>query len=335
MEAAPQEAQLAQQALKYVETAQPDWNLEPSEVEVTQPENQDQMLQALDSMAQEEGGDLLARRQDANVAAARRSSENPNGGFTRLNLEAGFNLHDHIEPGMDRQAYYQLRNESDPTVEYVDTPDEHNLLFTGMLEATGAQPLRDDLAEGNETGSRIYKGMIDGKPVYFEEHVGPVTITEDGETKNKYARSVIVLSEASARTALNELSENEQAAMEELGYEQPIIGDPNYDQAIKPTRSNMRELVEQKAPDVPDTTEQPSAPTEQAEAEQPALATTEAPTEKDLRESFHGVKESTEFDRGMQAKMAEKARPEQVAESKAVLEQHGINADLIDPAAAP
>jgi len=121
-------------------------------------------------------------------------------------------------PGLSQIERDAMHRAADPYADWVDDPSTPNPILEGIIEATGAVLLRDDLADG--TGDmRIYKGMLHGKPVYFEVYTrrDDNIVALDGSTTTQYSRGASALDAGSAKIALNLLSRQEWQLAEALG----------------------------------------------------------------------------------------------------------------------
>ena len=236
-------------ALKYIEDAAPTWVLEPTEVTVEQPSNQAELLDSLDSMlGSQQDGDKLQQRLRGNLDMIRSLQAQPEHyGFGRLSIKAGYNVNDLLQPGdnLTREEYEKLRDDSWPEREIVDDPDQSNVMVTGLLLATGAEVLRSDVGEDGGI-KKIYKGMLDGQAVYFEEMVSP-RIRDDldpnRETTTFLERTFSVVSEHSARHSLNTLSAKDADVLRSVGVELPASYSPDYNPDTYPNRSRMIETL--------------------------------------------------------------------------------------------
>lgn len=258
------------EALNYIDEVEPKWVLEPTEVTVEQPQDQEQLLGNLDHMlSSQEGGDKLSAMLQGNLAAIRSKIDAEGPGAAKLSLKAGFNMGELDTSGMSKAEYHKHRRNGSTTEEYIDDPDQPNVMLTGLLLATGAENIRDDVAEGNGTGKRVYKGMLEGKPVYFTENILPrVVENEDGSKSTILERSVWAETEQSARHSLNSLSETDADVLKSIGVEMPMIGSSEYNQETYPNRSRMIETLRLYAAMNPMSENEPVQPhTEQATAE--------------------------------------------------------------------
>lgn len=239
-----------QEALQYVNEVAPTWVLEPTEVTVEQPSNQEELINNLDSMlGSQQDGDKLQRHLQSNLAEARRMQGQPEHyGFGRLNIKAGYNLNDLRQPGdnLTREEYETLRDDSWPERETVEDPEQTNVMVTGLLHATGAEVLRSDIGEDGGI-KKVYKGMLDGQPVYFEEMVLPRirgNFDPNRETTTHLERTFNVVSEYTARHSLNTLSAKDADVLRSIGVEFPALYSPDYNPDTYPNRSRMIETLQ-------------------------------------------------------------------------------------------
>jgi hypothetical protein len=113
-----------------------------------------------------------------------------------------------------------------------------------LLISTGAVTLRDDIADGNTGGDRVYKGMLQGKPVYIAEKIRPhEQQNPDGTTQTEYVRTAWAETEQTAHHSLNALSDNDQAVLSSLGVEQPILGSAQDNIDNRMNRPRMAETI--------------------------------------------------------------------------------------------
>ncbi len=239
-----------QEALQYVNEVAPTWILEPTEVTVEQPANQEELIGNLDSMlASQQDGDKLQRHLQSNLSMIRGKQGQPEHyGFGRLNIKAGYNLNDLRQPGdnLTREEYETLRDDSWPERETVEDPEQTNVMVTGLLHATGAEVLRNDIGEDGGI-KRVYKGMLDGQPVYFEEMILPRIrgdFDPNRETTTHLERTFNVVSEHTARHGLNTLSAKDADVLRSVGVEFPALYSPDYNPDTYPNRSRMIETLQ-------------------------------------------------------------------------------------------
>lgn len=244
------DAAAVNEALRYVNEVAPSWVLEPTEVTVEQPANQDEILGTLDTMlGSQQDGEKLQQHLKSNLAMIRAKQTQPeHSGFGRLNIKAGYNLNDIRFEGdnLTKEEYETLRDDSWPEREIVDDPEQTNVMVTGLLHATGAEVLRSDVGEDGGI-KKIYKGMLDGQPVYFEEMVLPRIRGEhdpNRETKTYLERTFNVVSEQTARHSLNTLSAEDADVLRSIGVEMPPLYSPEYNPDTYPNRSRMVETLQ-------------------------------------------------------------------------------------------
>jgi hypothetical protein len=112
-------------------------------------------------------------------------------------------------------------------------------MLSGLLHATGAEVLRDDLADGNSIGQRVHKGMIEGRAVYIVETIVPCSVGEgDGEVVI-FERKLTAETEPTVRDSLDELSEIDKYVLSTVGVSVPNRGADDYNVATYPSRSRM------------------------------------------------------------------------------------------------
>jgi hypothetical protein len=239
-----------QEALHYVNEVAPTWVLEPTEVTVEQPANQEELLGNLDSMlGTQQDGDKLQTHLQSNLAMIRSKQVQPEHyGFGRLNIKAGYNLNDLRQPGdnLTKEEYETLRDDSWPERETVEDPEQTNVMVTGLLHATGAEVLRSDVGEDGGI-KKLYKGMLDGQPVYFEEMILPRIrgdFDPNQETTTHLERTFNVVSEHTARHGLNTLSAKDADVLRSIGVELPALYSPEYNPDTYPNRSRMIETLQ-------------------------------------------------------------------------------------------
>lgn len=244
------DAAAVNEALRYVNEVAPSWVLEPTEVTVEQPANQDEILGTLDTMlGSQQDGEKLQQHLKSNLAMIRAKQTQPeHSGFGRLNITAGYNLNDIRFEGdnLTKEEYETLRVDSSPELEIVDDPEQTNVMVTGLLHATGAEVLRSDVGEDGGI-KKIYKGMLDGQPVYFWERVLPRIRGEhdpNRETKTYLERTFNVVSEQTARHSLNTLSAEDADVLRSIGVEMPPLYSPEYNPDTYPNRSRMVEILQ-------------------------------------------------------------------------------------------
>lgn len=245
-----QDGMVVQEALRYVRETSPHWVLEPTEVTVEQPANQQELLDSLDSMlGSQQDGDERRRYLRGNLADMRIKQMQPEySGFSRLNIKPGYNMDDLRHPGdnLTRKEYETLSDNSVPYREIVEDPEQPNVMVTGLLLATGAEIMRSDIGEDGAV-KKVYKGMLDGKPVYFEERILPRirgNSDPDRETTTHLERTFNVVSEHTARHSLNLLSAKDADVLRSIGVKLPALHSPEYHPDTYPNRSKMRETLE-------------------------------------------------------------------------------------------
>jgi hypothetical protein len=119
-------------------------------------------------------------------------------------------------------------------------------MVTGLLHATGAEVLRSDIGEDGGI-KKVYKGMLDGQPVYFEEMVLPRirgNFDPNRETTTHLERTFNVVSEHTARHSLNALSAKDADVLRSIGVEFPALYSPDYNPDTYPNRSRMIETLQ-------------------------------------------------------------------------------------------
>lgn len=98
--------------------------------------------------------------------------------------------------GIDSQQLLIAGNgfPEDRQYEIVEDPSQYNPLIHGMLQAIGAVKIRDDLANGNETGVIVYAADYEGEVAYFAEeydHLNP----DEPEGQRGLARNFSVITQ--------------------------------------------------------------------------------------------------------------------------------------------
>jgi hypothetical protein len=243
------EAAVINEALRYVNEVAPSWVLEPTEVTVEQPANQSELLNSLATMlGSQQDAEKLQQHLKGNLDSIRRKQAQPEyEGFASLNIVAGYNLNDVRFPGdnLTEEEYKTLHDNSESYSETVDDPEQTNVMITGLLHATNAKVLRTDIVEG--VIKKIYKGMLNGQPVYFEQSI--VTRIRgandaNGEPKTILVRVFDVVSEKSARDDLNRLSTRDTDVLRSIGVEMPAQWSPEYNLDTYPNRSRMVETLQ-------------------------------------------------------------------------------------------
>lgn len=244
------DAAVINEALNYVNEVAPNWVLESTEVTVEQPVDQAEELRTLDTMlGSQQEGEKLQQHLKSNLAMIRSMQTQPErGGFSRLKIKAGYNLNDIRFKGdnLTKEEYETLRDDSWPWREAIDDQEQANVMVTGLLHATGAEVLRSDVGEDGGI-KKVHKGMLDGQPVYFEEMVLPRMRGENvtnRETKTYLERTFNVLSEHTARHALNTLSAKDADVLRSIGVELPPLYSPEYNPDTYPNRSRMIETLQ-------------------------------------------------------------------------------------------
>lgn len=210
-------------AAEYIEAFEPTWVLDPTTVFVEQPRNQEVLVANLSIL-------LLscsdgARLQDflgGNMRAISALAEHDNYGSAVLHISAG------VPPDELRASkigVHELNASSLTSVEFIENADEQNMMLSGLLEVTGATVLRDDFADGNARGSRIYKGILSGQSVYLHEFIAPYDVECEGVTITRLRRSVWTESETAVRYSLGGLSARENQLFNSMGVELPAASD--------------------------------------------------------------------------------------------------------------
>jgi hypothetical protein len=232
---------LAAQA--YVEATAPKWVLEPAPVPVEEPADQAELLANFDSMVRAEPeGERIARLFQGNLESMAQKAESDDIGASKLHLKAGFPLGDTSR--MSREEYRQHMRDGSSDEEYTNDPNQPNMMLSALLISTGAVTLRDDIADGNTGGDRVYKGMLKGKPVYIAEKIRPrEQQNPDGTTQTEYVRTAWAETEQTAHHSLNALSDNDQAVLSSLGVEQPILGSAQDNIDNRMNRPRMAETI--------------------------------------------------------------------------------------------
>lgn len=238
------------EATRYVTEFAPTWVLEPTGVTIEQPDNQVELIRNLDAMlGSKQDGDVLRKHLQVNLGKIRGMQTQPEHyGFGKLNVKAGYNLQELRQPGdnLTRDEYSALLDDSWPEREKVEDIDQPNVMVSGLLLATGAEVLRNDVSEDGGV-KRIYKGMLDEKSVYFEEQIVPRSRGEfdpNREVTTHLERSFTVISEHAARLGLNALSTQDADVLRSIGVEVPALHSPEYNPDTYPNRSRMIETIQ-------------------------------------------------------------------------------------------
>lgn len=239
-----------QEALRYLDKVTPTWILEPTGVTVGQPSNQEEIANKLYSeLGTKQDGNILQQGLESNLSkilSMQAQPERP--GFGRLIIKAGYNLNNlrHTNDNLTREEYEILRDNSHRDREIIEGPEQVNVMITGLLLATGAKVLRNDIGENGEI-KKIYKGMFDNKPVYFQEMVSPHIrggSSSDEQTTTYLERSFSVVSEYVARHSLNSLSSEDVNILRSIGVELPYLGSSDYNPDTYPNRPRMIEIIQ-------------------------------------------------------------------------------------------
>lgn len=231
--------------LQYFEDAVPTWVLEPTEITVEQPDNQEELIGELfKKLSSQQDGKKLQQQLQLNLYMLKDEQEHPErpNSLSSLNIRAGHNLPDDLrQPGHKR-----TREEREKSMiatwedrEKIKKPEQPNVMVTGLLRATGAEVLRNDIGEDGHF-RRIYKGMLDGQPVYFKEMIYSQEVIWDfptdpnPEITTHLARIFYVLSEQTARDELSVLSAEDLDVLRSFGYHPDTY----------PDRSRMIEIIQ-------------------------------------------------------------------------------------------
>lgn len=235
-----------QQALQYVDTEAPTWILEPTKKILEQPANQVELIRNLQTMlGTQQDGEERQRLMRANLVAMRGQQSSIGIGFSRLHLLPGYDLNALLQPDIpvSKKEYDMLYTHSLTHHEIIEDTAQPNVIITGLLLATGAKILRED--EGQQGKEVLYKGMFEGRPVYFEETVAvrkKKHLRSDG-VETTLERSFTVLSEEAARHSLNRLSDRDAEVLHSVGIQIPEPDSSNYDPSNHPNRSRMIEIL--------------------------------------------------------------------------------------------
>lgn len=235
-----------QRAVEYVDRNESSWVLDPAGITVEQPDNQGELIHNLGHLLEsKQDGDRLLSHLDENLSHIRAQlSENVSMASGRIKIKAGFDLQSMDTKDLSRDEYNKLLTESFADQETIEDVDQPNLMLSGLLEATGAKLLRDDLADGNGAGRRVYKGVFESKPIYFVENISTSTHTnEDGTRTTRLTRSVVTETEDMAQTTLDSLSENDVNVLRSIDVDLPMMGSSAYNPETYPTRSRMAETL--------------------------------------------------------------------------------------------
>lgn len=183
------------EAAAYIDARQEDWEVDPAIVEIVLPAEQDQLRYNFAGMleADTEKGNMLKNLFDFNVTQIQMQHEGISG-CTLLKIDCA---QDDTNPKSSRRATR--------TAEIIQDPNEPNIMIDGLLAITGSQTLRDDIADGNGTGTRIHKGIFGDTPIYFFEKIGPAVV--DGKTT--YRRCMYAATEQWVAAPFNALSDRD------------------------------------------------------------------------------------------------------------------------------
>jgi hypothetical protein len=197
--------EVLREALSYVEGHEQQWAIDPADIKVEQPENQQELLENLEHMLSSlEHGEEWVKNLHSNLAGLKRVA-----GAKRFAGSAMYINYDKDDAG---SMHGHL----------TDNPEEPNPMVEGLLMATGAKTIRDDIADGNPDGLKIHKGMYEDSPVYFVEHIQDWRITAGRLEGTKYpnlSRGLSLYSEDEVRERLNYLSRKEAGILKAIGIE--------------------------------------------------------------------------------------------------------------------
>jgi len=231
-------------AMHYVDEVSSSWILDPSVVTVEQPANQEELLENLDLMLSSyEDGEQLAALLTLNIAVSKNIAGREGFNFGVIKIKTGFDMKMVDTSELTNSEYYNLYRKSLSEAEYISDADQPNVMITGLLMATGAQLIRDDVSErGGGMYIRVYKGMLEGEPVYFTENIIP-HLADNEKGGIILRRSFFVESEQAARFSLNTLSAEDEDVLKSIGVEIPRTYSSDYNSETFPTRSSMIETI--------------------------------------------------------------------------------------------
>lgn len=195
-------------AREHFETISQEWILDPTEVNVPEPEDQAVMLETLESM----------------LRSSPKAEE-------RLAMLEGI-LHDMAwatKKGV--MAYHSAANIAEPPTEEPRVrlfSDEDDIVFIGIRQVIGAEVLRDDMTVDDE-GLRVYKGNLAGEPLYIVQRF--VGEGEDGGV-------AFIVDEDEARGFLSEMSATDMEEAELAGIQ--LLCDEDGKAAL--TRVHLKEI---------------------------------------------------------------------------------------------
>lgn len=247
-EAPPEDA--LSMAVAYVDAARASWVLEPTDVELEQPENQQALLSNLEGLlaAQPEGQQLVTHLQ-RNLDEIRKVSASTERSSAQLAFKAGFRSREFEWHDLSWNEINKVRQQgstvSEHADEFEDLEDTH-LMIAGILEATGALVVRDDLAEGiTQDGSRVYKGMLEGRAVYFVESFRLLSGWAGSGTDpaGRWERTFSVHSEEMARLDLTRLSMRDREVLDSIGAQDRTAYLPAGERPRSPRRQDMIDIV--------------------------------------------------------------------------------------------
>lgn len=213
------------EAVAYIGARQKDWEVDPMAIEIVLPAQQDQLCHTFAAMleADTEKGIILKSLFEFNVAQIRTQAERFSGcTLTQINYSQ-----DNTDPEPSKRATR--------TAEIISEPDEPNIMIDGLLAISGSKILRDDIANGNGTGTRIHKGVFDETPIYFLEKISPVVV--DGKTT--YRRCMYAATEQWVAAPFNALSDSDIHLLKLLDIDISTM----HDSIPRMNRSRMIEVI--------------------------------------------------------------------------------------------
>jgi hypothetical protein len=203
----------------YIEANELTWTLDPDFFMISQPVDQEELIvDAMVELITLEGGDSLVSHLTANLNLLRRMQGFPD---SRVTAALHIVVANKVTPadlrGLTPEEQQRKRLGGSSHEECIDDPSLQNAMIAQLLAITGAQVMREEQRGMTGSGKKLYKGVLEDKPVYFLEDVKDRLISPLPGSKPILERSFRALAGQAAREDLDELSREDRKAMATAG----------------------------------------------------------------------------------------------------------------------
>lgn len=123
--------------------------------------------------------------------------------------------------------------------ELVDDASVHNKTLDDLIHTSNAVIMRDDLAGGEKQGMRLFKGTLEGKDIFFEEHlVQREVVSDTGESETVLERTLFAVNAGTAEGAMQGLRQPEI----DDSIDTPDAAETGAEPSLAEQRERLREI---------------------------------------------------------------------------------------------